>query len=105
MDLLTEARKLTSKKTANDYKSWCEERIKVLSKRIKRHAQQGNCFIDIKDSKHTAEEVYKHFRKEGFTIFERGRELKGSWYYGCWNKWNGRKPLESKRIKISWEKT
>ena len=105
MDLLTEARKLTSKKTANDYKSWCEERIKVLSKRIKRHAQQGNCSIDIKDSKHTAEEVYRHFRKEGFTIFETGREKKGDWYYLCWNKWNGRKPLESKRIKISWEKT
>ena len=104
MNLLAEAQKLTTKKTTSDYKSWCEERIKVLSKRIKTHAQQGNCVVDINDSKHTAEEVYRHFKKEGFTILERGRELRGDWYYTCWNKWNGRKPLESKNIRISWAK-
>ena len=99
MSLLAEAQELTSKKTANDYQFWCEGRIKVLSKRIKSHAQRGSWYIDINDSKYKAKEVYKHFKKEGFTI----KEKKSYWDTGDkGEEWDGSKPLETKHIIISW---
>jgi hypothetical protein len=95
MGLLAEAQRLTNKKTTEEYKSWCNDRIPLLSERIKSHARRGLHEVEINDSKYTANEVYKYFRKEGFTIFER---LNWSWI-----EWDGKNPLNSKRVKISWE--
>jgi hypothetical protein len=103
MRLFAEAQELTSKKTTAEYKSWCNDRISLLSERILNHARRGLHEVIINDSKYTADEVYKYFTKEGFTISEIGREKRGDWYYPCWNKWDGRKPLEEKQVKISWE--